>query len=134
MSVVKAKRILLIDDEDAIREVAQMCLEMVGGWEVITACSGSEGLTKAEAQQPDAILLDVMMPDMDGPTTLQKLRANAATQNIPVILLTAKIQYTNVNPFGDLGVTGVIAKPFEPLSLVAQVSQVLGWDSSEADR
>lgn len=80
-----AKRILVIDDEDDIREVAQLCLETLGGWEVITASCGNEGLAKALAELPDAIILDVMMPKMDGPTTYQKLRENTATQNIPVI-------------------------------------------------
>jgi CheY-like chemotaxis protein len=73
------KRILVIDDEDGIREIIQICLEAAAGWEVLTAASGSEGLEKAEAFQPDAILLDVMMPDMDGPTTFRQLQANAAT-------------------------------------------------------
>ena len=124
------KRILVVDDEDDIREVAKVSLEMVGGLEVFTACPGSEGIEKAKAELPDAILLDVMMPDMDGPTTFQKIRADAAIQHIPVILLTAKVQANDHRKFADLGVSGVIAKPFDPLSLSAQVAKVLGWESS----
>ena len=125
-----AKRILVVDDEDDIREVAKVSLEMVGGLEVVTACSGSEAIEKARTEQPDAILLDVMMPDMDGPTTFKKIQADAAIQHIPVILLTAKVQADDHRKFAELGVSGVIAKPFDPLSLSAQVAKVLGWESS----
>jgi CheY-like chemotaxis protein len=124
---VTAKRILVIDDEDDIREVAQLCLEMVANWEMLTACSGSEGLVLAEAEQPDAILLDVMMPEMDGLTTFQKLQANTATQHIPVIFLTAKVQSADRQRFALTGVTAIIAKPFDPLNLADQVAEALGW-------
>lgn len=122
-----AKRILVIDDEDDIREVAQISLETVAGWEVLTACSGSEGLLQAEVEQPDVILLDVMMPDMDGFATFQKLQANTATQHIAVILLTAKVQSTDRQRFVELGITAMIAKPFNPLNLANQIAEILGW-------
>ena len=122
-----AKRVLVIDDEDDIREVAKVSLEMVGGWEALTASSGSEGLEKARAEQPDAILLDVMMPDMDGPATFHRLQDDAALRHIPVILLTAKVQANDRRQFAELGVRGVIAKPFDPLSLPREVSEVMGW-------
>lgn len=122
-----AKRILVIDDEDDIREVAQLSLEMVGGWEVLTAGSGSEGIDKAEEEQPDAILLDVMMPDMDGPTTYALMQRRTTTQKIPVILLTAKVQANDQRRFAELGVAGVIAKPFDPMSLAGQVAKFLSW-------
>ncbi|MCH7786408.1 MAG: response regulator [Chloroflexi bacterium] len=125
-----ARRILIVDDEDDIREVAKVSLEMVGGLEVLTACSGSEAIEKAKAELPDAILLDVMMPDMDGPTTFQKIQADAAIQHIPVIFLTAKVQANDHRKFAELGVSGVIAKPFDPLNLSAQVAKVLGWEPS----
>ncbi len=127
MATVKALRILVVDDEDDIREVAQLCLEMLRGWEVLTASSGSEALAKAEADQPDAILLDVMMPDMDGLATFERLQANTATQHIPVILLTAKVQSADRHRFAELGVTAMIAKPFNPLHLAGQVAEALGW-------
>lgn len=130
MFIVAAKRILIIDDAEDIREVAQVSLEVVGGWEVLTASSGIEGVAKAVAQQPDAILLDVMMPDQDGPTTFLQLQANSATQHIPVILLTAKALAGDRRMFADLGVVSVIAKPFEPMSLASQVAKVLGWEHS----
>ena len=126
------RRILIIDDEDDIREVVQVSLEMVANWQVLTACSGNEGLAQARAAQPDAILLDVMMPDMDGPATLQKLRAEAATQHIPVLLLTAKVQPADRRGFADLGVQGVITKPFNPLKLAETVAQALGWSTEGA--
>jgi CheY-like chemotaxis protein len=128
MLISTAKRILVIDDAEDIREVAQISLQVVGGWEVLTASSGQEGVAKAIAEQPDAILLDVMMPDQDGPTTFQQLQANSATQHIPVILLTAKALASDRQMFADLGVVSVIAKPFEPMYLAGQVAQILGWD------
>ncbi len=128
MLILTTKRILVIDDAEDIREVAQVSLEMVGGWEVLTASSGREGVAKALAEQPDAILLDVMMPDQDGPTTFLQLQANKATQHIPVILLTAKALAGDRRMFADLGVVSVIAKPFEPMFLAAQVAEALGWE------
>lgn len=122
-----AKRILIIDDEDDIREVAQLTLEAVGGFEVLTAESGSEGLVKAQTEQPDAILLDVMMPEMDGITTFKNLQANPLTSNIPVILLTAKVQASDQRRFAELGITGMVAKPFDPMTLTEQVANVLCW-------
>ena len=123
------KRVLVIDDEGDIREVAKVSLEMVGGWEALTASSGSEGLDRARAEQPDAILLDVMMPDMDGPSTFNKLQGDAEIRHIPVILLTAKVQANERRRFAELGVMGMIAKPFDPLSLPREVAEVLGWDT-----
>ncbi|HEX7242250.1 MAG TPA: response regulator [Longimicrobiaceae bacterium] len=123
------KRILLVDDEDDIREVAQLSLEMVGGWEVLTARSGEEGIRRAGEERPDAILLDVMMPEMDGPTTFRQLQADPATREIPVLLLTAKVRSTDRERFSDLGVAGVLSKPFDPLTLARDISAVLGWDA-----
>lgn len=121
------KRILVVDNEQYIQEVAQICLETVAGWQVITAGSGSEGLVTAQAEQPDVILLDVMMPDMDGLTTFQKLQANSATQHIPVILLTAKVQAADRLRYAELGMIAAIAKPFNPLQLADQIAAALGW-------
>jgi len=118
-------RILVIDDDDDIREVAQVTLEVMGGWEVLTARSGQEGLQLARSAKPDGILLDVMMPDMDGPTTLEHLRADPATADIPVIFLTAKVQAMDRKRLQDLPVAGLIAKPFDPLALSDQIASVL---------
>ena len=120
-------RILLVDDEDDIREVAATSLEIVGGFEVLPASSGAEALQLAAEHQPDAIVLDVMMPDMDGPTTLHHLRADAATSEIPVVFLTAKVQANDRARFSDLGVAGFIAKPFDPMTLSTELREVLGW-------
>lgn len=122
-----SKHILIIDNEPHIQEVTQICLETVANWQVITASSGQEGLLKAEADHPDAILLDVMMPDMDGPTTFQKLQQNPATRDIPVLFLTAKIQASDRHRYAEMGVQGVIAKPFDPMTLANQIALALGW-------
>ena len=119
------KRILLVDDENDIREVAGLSLEAVGGWQVSSASSGNEGFAKAIAERPDAILLDVMMPDVDGPTTFGWLQADPATRGIPVILLTAKAQGADLRHFEELGVAGVLTKPFDPMALSEQVAEVL---------
>jgi CheY-like chemotaxis protein len=122
------KRILVIDNEPYIQEVTQISLETVAHWQVITASSGTEGLAKAAAEQPDAILLDVMMPDMDGLTTFQKLQENPVTQQLPVILLTAKLQLSDRLSYAKLGLRAAIAKPFDPLELAQEISLALGWD------
>lgn len=122
------KRVLLIDDEHDIREVAVLTLETVGGWTVFDASSGEEGIATAIAEQPDVILLDVMMPAMDGPTTLLRLQADDATSSIPVIFLTAKVQPADRRRFAELGVRGVISKPFDPMRLTHEVAGFLGWD------
>lgn len=123
---MSAKRILIIDDEADIRLVAQVSLQRVGGWDVITAACGREGIALAQAEQPDAILLDVMMPDMDGPTVVQHLQAATTTRHIPVILLTAKTQTAEKARFSALhGVRGVLSKPFDPLSLPSDVAAAL---------
>jgi CheY-like chemotaxis protein len=120
--------ILIIDDEDDIREVCALSLESVAGWTVVTASSGAQGLARAIEYQPDAILLDVMMPGMDGPSTFRELRKNPATARIPVLLLTAKVQSSDQRRFADLGVEAVLFKPFDPLTLSTQIAGVLGWN------
>ena len=119
------KHILLVDDEDDIREVAGISLEAVGGWRVSRASSGVEGIAKALAERPDAILLDVMMPDIDGPTTFERLQDDPQTRGIPVILLTAKAQSADRHRFDKLGVAGVLTKPFNPMALSDQVAAIL---------
>lgn len=121
------RRILIIDDEDDIRQVAAMSLETVAGWNVVTASSGAQGIRRAQAEHPDAILLDVMMPGMDGPSTFLELRKGPETAGIPVILLTAKVQGADQKRFANLGVSGVLFKPFDPMTLAQQMSETLGW-------
>jgi CheY-like chemotaxis protein len=122
------RKILIIDDEDDIREVAALSLQTVAGWEVVLASSGAQGVARAVEHKPDAILLDVMMPGMDGPSTFNELRKNPATARIPVLLLTAKVQSSDQRRFADLGVDAVLFKPFDPLTLSAQIADALGWD------
>src|ERR1035438_3366317 len=117
--------ILIIDDEEDIREVAALSLETVAGWQVVMSSSGAQGLTRAIEHQPDAILLDVMMPVMDGPTTFRELRKNPLTARIPVLLLTAKVQSSDQRRFADLGVQAILFKPFDPLTLSTQIADVL---------
>jgi CheY-like chemotaxis protein len=120
-------RILVIDDEADIREVTALSLETIAGWQVILAPSGAQGIRRASLEQPDAILLDVMMPEMDGPTTLLKLKANGSTSHIPVLLLTAKVQGPDQRKFAEMGVAATLFKPFDPLTLARQISAALGW-------
>jgi CheY-like chemotaxis protein len=122
-----SRRILIVDDEDDIREVAQLSLELMAGWQVIPAASGEEALRLAAEELPDAILLDVMMPGMDGPATVLRLREDPRIRHIPVLLLTAKVQATDRSRFAGLEVAGVLAKPFDPTALAGEISQLLGW-------
>jgi CheY-like chemotaxis protein len=123
------RRILIIDDEDDIREVAALTLEATAGWEIITASSGAAGILAAAtaSPQPDAILMDVMMPGMDGPTTFRHMQQDPVIAGIPVLLLTAKVQGVDQRRFAGLGVAAVLFKPFDPLTLAAQISEALGW-------
>ena len=120
-----SKSILIIDDEEDVKEIAQMGLEMAADWTVVTASSGKEGLMLAETSQPDVILLDLMMPGWDGKETLKQLKANPKTVNIPVILMTAKTQSAIATELTELDLVGVITKPFRPLQLPEQISQIL---------
>jgi two-component system alkaline phosphatase synthesis response regulator PhoP len=119
------KTILLIDDEDDIREVAMLTLETMGDFAVLTAPNGTAGIERAREAKPDAILLDVMMPGLDGPSTLARLRELDETRDIPVVFLTAKVQPSERARLASLGVAGVIAKPFDPLTLADEVNQLL---------
>ena len=121
------RRILIIDDEEDIREVAALALEATAGWQVYTAGSGVEGIALATAEQPDAVLMDVMMPGVDGPTTFRNMQQNSLVAHIPVLLLTAKVQGVDQRRFAGLGVAAILLKPFDPLTLAHQISEALGW-------
>ncbi|OLP15861.1 two-component system response regulator [Leptolyngbya sp. 'hensonii'] len=118
--------ILVIDDDQGIRDIIRFALEPVG-WQVKTAPSGHEGLIQAQAQPPDAILLDVTMPDLDGYTVAHRLRSQATTQNIPIILLTARVQGHTPQQLAELKVAGVITKPFRVRELADKVKKLLQW-------
>lgn len=117
-------RVLYVDDEPDIREIAEIALNLDAGMIVETASCGEEALVKAIAFRPDVILLDVMMPVMDGPTTLEKLKARGDTQAIPVVFITARAQSRELERYRTLGAAAIISKPFDPMLLAAQVRAI----------
>lgn len=118
-------RLLYIEDEPDIRAIAVVSLRDVGGFTVETASSGREALRMVGSFKPDAILLDVMMPGMDGPETLQELRKKPETARTPVIFMTAKVQSHEIGAYRKLGALDVIPKPFDPMELAGQVRGIL---------
>ena len=120
------KRILLVEDEPDIRTIATMALEAVGGYEVIACASGAEALEAAPGADADLILLDVMMPGMDGPSTLRALRQLPATKSTPVIFITAKVQPSEVREYRALGSLDVICKPFVAMELPGDLRTI--WE------
>ena len=120
------KTIVLIDDEPDILTIATLCLERIGGWTVHAAGNGVDGIAAARRTAPDVILLDVMMPGLDGPGTLAQLRADSDLAHIPVVFLTARTQRSDVEAYLRLGVVGVIDKPFDPMKMPEQVRAILG--------
>ncbi len=121
------RQILVVDDEEHLRELVQMCLEDLAGWQTIAAASGEECLELLKTERPDAILLDVSMPKMDGLDVYQQLQSDPTTRLIPVILLTAKVLPSDRLKFAQIGVTGVICKPLQPTTLMQEVAEILGW-------
>jgi two-component system, OmpR family, response regulator len=122
--------VLLVDDEPHIRRIGELSLKGVGKWKTLLATNGAEGIETAERESPDLILLDVMMPGMDGPATLRQLRASETTARIPVIFMTAKVQKHEIDKYLAAGAVGVIPKPFDPMALPALIRQILS-DASE---
>jgi two-component system, OmpR family, response regulator len=118
-------KILHIEDESDIQEVARIALQDVGGFDVTAVGSGREGVAAAKSGTPDLILLDVMMPGMDGPTTLRELKGCPETSSIPVIFMTAKAQSHEIERYLSLGALGVITKPFDPMTLADEVQALL---------
>jgi two-component system, chemotaxis family, response regulator PixG len=119
------KQVLVVDDDRNIREVVSMCLHKLKGWDVLTAASGQEGLDDVQTKSPDVIILDVMMPEMDGLAFLRRLRSNHNTKQIPVILLTANRYLPDKSLLTELGVVETISKPFLPVNLVRQIDKAL---------
>lgn len=122
---MRISSVLVVDDEPDIRALCKLSLERVGGWLTFLAASGQEALELAEARQPDVILLDVMMPGMDGPTTLHALKNRGSTAGIHVVFLSAKIQKHEMQGYKDLGATGVITKPFNPMTLPRELQRTI---------
>ncbi len=121
------RQILLIDDEADIQTVATIGLTLNTDWQIITANSGEAGLETAIANPPDAILLDVAMPGMDGLATIAALKNNPVTAKVPIIFLTAKAQASDRRRLYEAGASGVITKPFDPTTLASQVAGFLAW-------
>lgn len=127
-----ARTVLVVDDDDSIREIAEISLQLVGGMHVLTASGGVEALETLELSRkklPDVVLMDVMMPDMDGLTTFRHMQEDPDIRHIPVILVTAKVQVGDRQVWDGLAISGVISKPFDPMTLAEQVGQMLGWDA-----
>ena len=124
MTAPLLNRILYVEDEPDIRFVAQMALQAVGGFTVIACACGQDALNAAPDAKADLLLLDVMMPGMDGPSTLKALRESPATANTPVIFMTAKVQVAEVAMYKALGALEVIPKPFDPMELAAQIQKI----------
>lgn len=131
MTTNSLKKILYVEDEPDIRNIAQLVLENVGGFEVIVASGGEEALTLLETFLPDMILLDAMMPGMDGLATFAKIREIEKTHKTPIAFLTAKLMENDISSFLSAGAIGVIAKPFDPMTLSNQVKEL--WDKNTAD-
>jgi CheY-like chemotaxis protein len=127
-----AKHILLIDDEEDLRIVIQVALIKYAGWQVTTAATAIEGLQLAQTQTPDLVLLDISMPDMDGYQCFEKLRAEPTTAKIPVILLTARVLPRDRRQFAQMGIAGVITKPFNPLTLWQTITNLVWEDTLDS--
>ncbi len=125
-SMIKLTRILYVEDEPDIQTVARLALEALGGFTVEICSSGDEALQRAASFQPQLILLDVMMPGMDGPGTLKRLRELPQFASTPAVFMTAKVQPGEVAHYLELGAVDVIPKPFDPMMLSSQVQAI--WE------
>lgn len=119
-------RILHVEDDPSIQMVARVALEAVGGFQVLSCSCGQDALEQIMAFAPDFILLDVMMPGMDGPQTLEKIRLLVDIEQIPVAFMTAKVQPAEIDYYRSLGARDVIIKPFDPMQLATQIRAI--WD------
>jgi CheY-like chemotaxis protein len=122
------KRILVIDDDPWIREIVCLCLSEIGNFDVVAASSGGEGLAEVEKEHPDAILLDLCMPQMDGMEVLRQLRNSQNTQGIPVIIFSAIASLVSPDRLAKQGVVETILKPFNCLTLPDRIAQACHWD------
>lgn len=118
------KKILHVEDEPDIRAIAKMSLEKIGQLDVESCASGPEALERIAAFAPDMVLLDAMMPEMDGPEVLKQLRARDDTQHVPIVFMTAKVQAAEIEEYKELGALDVISKPFDPMTLHQQLKDI----------
>lgn len=122
------KKILYIEDEEDIASIAMIALQDIGGFNIMYCASGEEALKNAESFDPDLIIVDVMMPEMDGPTTIRELKKNPKFQDTPFIFMTAKTQASEIKEYLAMGAENVITKPFDPITLADQVKEI--WEKS----
>lgn len=118
------KKIMHVEDDPSIQTVARVALEAVGGFEVCTCSGGQEALSRFSEFAPQLILLDVMMPGMDGPSTLKQLQQKFDLSGIPVVFMTAKVQSSEIESYKSLGASDVVVKPFDPMSLSSQIRDI----------
>jgi CheY-like chemotaxis protein len=130
---MEIRKVLLVEDEEDIRKVAQMSLQFRGGWEVSLATDGEECLALAAREHPDVILLDCMMPRLDGYEACRRLKLDPALRHIPVIFLTARAQEAELRKGLALGAVGYLIKPFNPMSLAAEIRQILESPEPQGD-
>lgn len=125
MSLKKISKLLFVDDDANIRTIAEIGLTGLTDWNVKMAASGTAALNMVSEEVPDVILLDMMMPELDGIATLSRLRESPHTKDVPVLFITAKVQPAEVEQYLRLGVAGVITKPFDPLTLPKEIEQAV---------
>jgi CheY-like chemotaxis protein len=118
------RKVMLVDDDASIRRIGEICLSKVGKWEVVLCHSALHALEVVETEQPDVILLDVMMPQLDGITAFPDLQRKTK-RGIPIIFMTAKVMKHELGRYLDLGAAGVISKPFEPITLPTEVKTIV---------
>jgi len=128
----KLTHIVCVDDEDDILEIVKMCLELGTEAKITCLSSGKQALTDLPNLEPDLVMLDVMMPQMDGPATLSALRATTELKSLPVIFMTARVRQSEVGEYLNLGAIGVVPKPFDPTTLAAEVIHI--WESAQESR
>lgn len=133
MEMPALQRILMVEDDPDIQIVVRMALEAVGGYTVEVCSGGQQALDAIEGFAPDMVLLDVMMPDMDGPTVLHHLRARPASREIPIVFMTAKVQAHEISSYREMGALDVISKPFNPMTLSAKLASIWDMKSVRAD-
>ncbi len=121
------RRIVVVDDDDDVRRLLVMSLARVGGYDVREADSGAACLAELERDLPDLVVLDVMMPVLDGPATLELIRTHPLTEHLPVVFLTAGVVDSDIERLRTLPVSGVLRKPFDPMALPGQVAAIAGW-------
>jgi CheY-like chemotaxis protein len=122
---MKIAKVMIVDDDDDVRAVTALAASKIGGWDVVSVASGEAAIEQSRGERPDVILLDVMMPSMDGPATMARLREDPVTADTPIIFLTAKVQQHEVVAYLALGAQGVIRKPFDVTQLPSEIQRIV---------